>query len=58
MITFDWYGIHDVAATSGLLLVLVQKKYQKLILSDRYRFITRQDEGGWDWKSVENMSER
>ena len=22
------------------------KKYQKLILSDRYRFITRQDEGG------------
>ena len=34
------------------------KKYQKLILSDRYRFITRQDEGGWDWKSVENMIER
>ena len=26
MITFDWYGIHDVAATSGLLLLLVQKK--------------------------------
>ena len=57
MITFDWYGIYDVATTSGLLL-LAQKKYQKLILSDRYRFITRQDEGGWDWKSVENMSER
>ena len=29
------------AATSGL---LVAKKYQKVILSDRYRFITRAEE--------------